>query len=117
MFQVIQNISELNQVIRTVVQIDGKSMALNLHIRWNSKIQRWLMTVMDEQKNVIVWNVPLQANESYESSNLLHQLAYKEIGSAWIFQIVNSPSSENPSSDNLGIDKEFALVWGDTVAD
>lgn len=117
MFQALQNNDDLNQVLRTVVQIDGKSMVLNVQFRWNAKIQRWLMTVMDEQENVLVWNIPLLKTEASTAANLLHQLAYKEIGSAGIFQIVNSPSSENPAADNLGLEKEFVLIWGDTVVE
>ena len=117
MIQALQTDDNRNQGLRTVVDIDGKNLVLNLQIRYNEKIDRWLMTVMDEQENVVVWNVPLVSGQPSPSANLLYQLAYKWFGSACAFPIVDHTTTENPTADNLGLDKEFAIIWGDTVGE
>ena len=114
MFSIIHNIGSLNQILKVVVPVDGKNLALNIRLRWNEKANRWLMSVLDDHGNALVHNIPLISAVSYPSANLLRQVGYKHIGSAAIWKLVENPSSDNPVVDNLGVDKEFALVWGDT---
>lgn len=117
MYQLINTADDLNQKIKTVVSVDGRNISLSIKLRWYDVIGLWLMTVYDEEDNVIVSNVPLLAGESFPSANLIRQIEHKGFGSAAIVALVANPTTENPGEKNLGVDKEFALLWGDTDAE
>ena len=114
-FSIINNIDSPNQILKVVLPVDGKNLALNIHLRWSNKRNRWYMSVLDDRENVLVHNIPLIASVSYPSANLLRQVGYKRIGSAAIYTLVEHPSTVDPGFDNFGIGKEFVLVWGDTL--
>lgn len=117
MLSIVKTIDDKNQRIRTVLEVDGKNIVLFIKLRWHEIAQKWFMSVDDENENTLIRNVPLVRGESYPTSNLLRQFAHLEIGSAYVVPMVESPSTENPSADNLGMDREFALIWGDTFAE
>lgn len=117
MFAMVKNIDAKNQRIRTVLEVDGRNIVLFIKLRWLEAVQKWYMSVDDENENTLLRNVPLVCAESYPTSNLLRQFAHLAIGSAYVVPLVENPSTENPVTDNLGIDREYALIWGDTFAE
>ena len=117
MLLAVTTISSRNQRIRTVLEVDGRNIVLFIKLRWLKAVQKWYMSVDDENENTIIRNVPLLAGKSYPTINLLRQFAHLGIGSAFVAPLVENPSTENPSDTNLGLDKEYALVWGDTFAE
>lgn len=117
MYSAINNIDSLNQRIRTVVQIDGVNKLLFIKLRWHKLTGKWHMSVDDSNEQPVVRNIPLLAGSGPGPGNLMRQLAHLGIGSAYVVPAVDHPSTENPVSDNLGLNGEFLLVWGDTVAE
>lgn len=111
----IPNAESLNQMVFISIPVDGKNIGLNIQLRWSDFKQLWFMSVFDGQETPLVTNIPLISSISLPSGNLLRQVSYKKIGSAFIVTLVDDPSTVNPSWNNLGVDKEFALVWGDTL--
>lgn len=108
----IDNSPSLNQLGRTVLEIDGKNTVLYIKLRWLDKIGKWMMSIKDERGDPIIRNIPLVASKSYPSADLLNQFAYMFIGSAAVLPTVNNPSTPIPADSNLGLNKEWVLVWG-----
>ena len=106
------NTPDTNQRLRTVLNIDGKNTVLYLQLRWHQKINKWMLSVSDEYKNPILRNIPLVGGYSYPSADLLAQFAHLFIGHAATFPFQNAPATPNPTYENLGRDKAWALVWG-----
>ena len=106
------NTDSMNQRDRCVLTIDGKSTVLFIKLRWHSKIKKWMMSMFDETNAPLLRNIPLVSSRNYPSADLLHQFAYIAVGHAAVLPTLNSPSTENPSWNNMGVGKEWALVWG-----
>lgn len=106
------NTADLNQLDRTVVEIDGKNRTLFIKLRWHKKISRWMMSVFDEANNPVLRNIPIVGGFDYPSADLLYQFYYLGIGHAASFPFEDDPSTENPSYNNLGFGKEWGLGWG-----
>ena len=114
MLSFINTSDDLNQRIRTIVPVDGKNIELVIKLRWYEVVGKWFMSVFDDQENPIIQNVPLLLGVTFPSANLLRAVSYKKVGCAYVYPLVENPSTPNPGRDNFGIDKEFALKWGDT---
>ena len=117
MLFMVKTIDSKNQRIRTVLEVDGKNIVLFIKLRWLGAVQKWYMSVDDENENTLIRNVPLLCGESFPTSNLLRQFGHLAFGSAYAAPLVERPTTENPGKNNLGTDKEYALIWGDTFAE
>lgn len=116
MITFIQNSSSLNQRIRVVLEVDKRNIVLFIKLRWCRAISLWMLSVFDEQETPIAMNIPVLRGETLPSANLLSHVEYKRCGTAFVFPLVDHPSTDNPGKDNFGIGKEYALAWGDTIA-
>lgn len=105
----------LNQRMSVSLTIDGKKTVLRISLRWHEIIGKWMMGVSDSEGNALVRNIPVLTAAGWNAGNLLKQVAYKAIGSAFIVPMVDEPSTENPVKENFNADKEFALYWSDTL--
>lgn len=114
MLQVINVGESLNQRIRAVVNVDEKNIVLFIRLRWCNYADKWFMSVFDEEENPIIYNVPVLLGVTFPSANLLRAVSYKKIGCAFVIPLVEKPTTPDPSWNNFGSDKEFALAWGDT---
>lgn len=117
MLAIINTGDSLNQRIRTVVEVDGQNIGLIIKLRWCGAVEKWFMSVFDEWENPIIRNVPLVLGVTFPSANLLRAVSHKKIGCAFVYPLVENPSTPDPARDNFGLGKEFALMWGDTRDD
>lgn len=106
------NSDSLNQRNRVVLNINGRNKVLFIKLRWHQKINKWLMSIADENNVPVIRNVPLVQAWSYPSINLLRQFGHLDVGEAGVLKTTAYPSTQNPSRDNLGVGKEWLLVWG-----
>lgn len=106
------NTDDANQLDRVVLDIDGENTVLFIKLRWHRKIQKWMMSIFDEENKPKVRNVPLVSSVDYPSANLLRQFDYLGIGVASVLPSINDPTTLIPSISNLGANKEWGLVWG-----
>lgn len=113
----INHTDSLNQRICTVVEADGRNIVLYIKLRWHKKTGKWFMSLDDENEQTIIRNIPLICGTQFPTANLLRQFAYLGLGSCFVLPLVDNPSTEHPAKGNLGGEKEFALVWGDTVGE
>ena len=109
---IVCNTPDLNQMDRCVLEIDGENRVLYIKLRWLKKTERWLMSIFDDEGNPVLRNIPLIAGQAFPSADLLDQFGYLGIGHASCFPTEHIPSTEQPSFDNLGLDKEWSLLWG-----
>ena len=106
------NTDDINQRDRVVLKIENKNRVLYLKLRWHVKIERWMLSIFDEDNNPVLRNIPLLAGFDYPSADLLRQFEYLEIGHAAVFSFTQEPNTPNPVADNLGAYKVWGLVWG-----
>lgn len=90
------------------MNIDGRDIALNFRYRYHPILGQWRLSVYDAQTNeCYVESIPLL---NLGQNNLIAPFAYLGIGSCYVYQKVQEPSTDDPSEDNFGI--EFGLAWG-----
>jgi len=109
--QIIPLTASPNQAFSARLQVDGKSLTLNLALRWSAMAGYWVMTISDSLGNLLVDSLPLLTGW-YPASNMLAQQGYLNIGSAMILNL-GSVDSDFPGIDDLG--SQFILLWSDTA--
>ena len=102
----------LYQGLNMNLPIGNDTKRVSLDLIYMEEIDRWVMSLFDLQTNEVYFrSVPLVA--SYNVINdLWKPFAYKGIGVFYCIPKTDSPSTENPSKDNLS---EFYMIWGDTL--
>lgn len=108
----LDNSLEANQRSRVIIDIDGRNTVLYVKLRWHVKTEKWMLSLFDEEGNPIIRNIPLVTSRSFPSADLLNQFAYMFMGHVSVLPTVNSPSTMIPYRDNLGVNREWMLVWG-----
>lgn len=99
-----------NQTFSTAIPINGVNRYFVFNLWYNYQAGYWLMTITDQQtEQVLVSNIPLLSS-TYNFSNLLRQMGYKNIGECYIAPLGNKRLS---MPDNTNIDTDFVLCWGD----
>ena len=99
-----------NQSLRVALSVDGKTITLQLSVRFNSQAGYWVLTITDQFGTTLLDSIPMLCGY-YPAANLLQQYAYLRIGSAYVINASGVPQ-DSPSVGNLGSD--FVLVWSDT---
>ena len=91
--------------------VEGKTKRVIFETRYLEGTDKWYVSVFDAQTgSPYCTYVPLIA--SYDIMvDLFEPFAHKRLGWLMCLALADSPSSENPSKDNLN---EFGLVWGDS---
>jgi len=101
-----------NQNFRCVIPVDGRNLALQFALEYNSEAEYWIMSLTDDVGGeVLVDSLPLIAGV-FPSANLLEQYSFLRIGSAVMVGTNPDNPPVMPDEHNLGTD--FQLVWGDT---
>jgi len=101
----------LYQAITMNLQIGEDTKRVSLELRYMEKTDLWYMSLYDLQTDEIYLSyVPLLASYGGKYNNLWKPFSYKEIGFLVCYPKSDSPTTENPSKDNLS---EFEIVWGD----
>ena len=108
------NMKDLNQSNEIVIPVDGSQRRVYVELRYLEATGKWYLTMEDVETGESYFRyVPVVA--SYTSLNdLVSPFSYKDIGQILCVPVVNSPSSVNPTKNNLN---EFAIVWGDNFAE
>ena len=117
MLNMIKNSDRLNQRVCTVVDVDDRNIVLYIKLRWHKKTGKWFMSVDDGNEKPLIRNVPVISGTEFPVANLLRQFAHLDVGSCFVVPLVDNPTTENPAKLTLGNGKEFALMWGDTIAE
>lgn len=99
-----------NQSFNVIVPVNDENKDLTLTLNYNEVADYWSLTIADTQTGQdLVSQIPML--ESYNDfSNILVQLGYLEIGSAFVIAIEETKLCR-PDSDDLGT--KYILVWGD----
>ena len=94
---------------RVSVPINGVSTYLLLTFRYNYIGEFWSLTIADSSQKTLVSNVPLVTGHK-GAQDLLRQLGYIGIGSAYVVNLVDNPTTDIPNFENWL--SEFDLWWG-----
>lgn len=99
-----------NQSFNVIVPVNDENKDLTLTLNYNEVADYWSLTIADTQTGQdLVSQIPML--ESYNDfSNILIQLGYLEIGSAFVIALDETPLFR-PNEDDLGT--KYILVWGD----
>ena len=108
--QVIPLTTAPNQTLQPTLNVDGKSLTLNLALSYNRMAGYWVMTIRDSQGNMVLDSIPLLVGQP-PANNILGQFGYLAIGSAYI---VNATGAAMDSPDDTNLGSDFLLVWSDT---
>ncbi len=100
------------QSLAVSLDIDGRTVSLQLRLRFSEMAGYWVLTIADRAGALLVDSVPLLTGD-YPAANLLGQHAYLGIGSAYVIN-ASGVAGDYPDAGNLGSD--FLLLWDDTPA-
>ena len=97
--------------MQVALNVDGKTLDVQLIISWNQIAGYWVMRIIDPATaTVLLDSIPLLCADP-PTSNLLGQYAYLGLGSAYIFNV--GGAGDSPDDTNLGTD--YQLLWGDSA--
>ena len=105
-----------NQSWEVSVNVDGQPTPLGVILRFNEIAQYWVMTITDQNGNLLLDSVPFVTGVAPDGSNLnaiqnlLNQFSYLDIGSAAVLN-ASGIAADRPNAFDLGTD--FLLLWGD----
>jgi hypothetical protein len=125
-----------NQSFTANLTVDGKSLSVEVSVRYAEMCGYWVMSISDTYGNLLIDSVPMITG-GYPAANLLAQQRYLQIGSWYIINVSNTiPTNianpygtggfgfgpypgdpgigDFPDDSNLGTD--FQLWVGDTPA-
>lgn len=100
-----------NQTFQASLTVDGAQLLLNLTLRYNEIAKYWVMTVEDQNGNLILDSIPLVTGND-PACNILKQFSYLEIGSCFVINQSGSNVPNLPDNNTLG--SSFVCIWGDT---
>lgn len=95
-----------NQSFTSTVPVNDKKIKFNFFLRFNTEQGCWMLTIKDEDKNILVSGIPLVCG-----LNILEQQSYLNIGSAYVIKLDDNIQRSMPNEFDLGTN--FVLVWGD----
>ena len=99
-----------DQQFNISLEVNGGSVYLNMHLRYNTEGDFWHMDISKpDNGEMLISNVPMLTGE-YPSADLLSQFQHLGIGSAIIVKATDDIKEDYPNFDQLGTD--FVLFWG-----
>jgi len=110
MAQIVPLTSSPYQTLTVTLNVDGKTLKLQLTVYFSEMAQYWLMDIANGSGTPILASLPLITGD-WPASNILAQYAYLGIGSVQIIN-VGQVSDDYPTSSNLGT--SFIMLWDDT---
>ena len=103
------NVLYQQQVLNLTV--NKKTTRVIFELRYLFRTDKWYVSLFDAQTGApLCTYIPL-VSSTIQLNNLLEPFSYKNLGWLACIPIVDEPSTENPSKNNLS---EFAIVWGDS---
>ena len=100
-----------NQTFTATLQVDGAPLTLQIELHYNEIAAYWVMTISDQNGNLLVDSLPLVTGND-PACNLLRQFSFLEIGSIYVINQTGSTTPNYPDNTNLGTG--FQIIWGDT---
>lgn len=101
-----------NQTFNTTIPINDRNVDITITLNYNEVAQYWTMTVVDTVEEKVLFSQLPMLTSSMDFANMLCQLGYKEIGSAFIFP-TNFTQASRPNDKDLG--KNYQLIWSDNL--
>jgi hypothetical protein len=101
-----------NQTFQVALDVNNTIVRLTLTIRYNEMANYWVLTIADNNGNVLMDNIPLVTG-SWPAANILDPYQYLGIGSAYVINASNAGVNDYPNATSLGTD--FVLLWGDNA--
>lgn len=99
-----------NQTFNMSIPVNDTNVDLTITLNYNSVAEYWMMTVTDTNTEEVIFSqLPLLCSFG-DFGNMLRQLGYKLIGSAFVFPS-NFTLPSRPDDKNLGTD--YKLLWSD----
>lgn len=103
------NVLHQRQIINLPFQ--KKSRRVVFEAEYLEEPDLWFISFYNAQDNSpICTKIPLIASHKYPF-NILEPFQHKNVGWMLCVPLVDEPSSDNPSRDNMG---EFGILWGDS---
>lgn len=112
MDQIVPLDSSANQSFTVSLSVDDNILTLQLVIGFSEMAQYWVMSISDNQGNLLLSSIPLITGD-WPAANLLAQYGYLQIGSAYI---INAGQVAIDYPDNVSLGTDFYLLWSDTAA-
>ena len=101
-----------NQTFYTTIPINDRNVDLTITLNYNDVAKYWSMTVVDTVEDKVLFSQLPLLTSFMDFSNILCQLGYKAIGSAYVFP-TNFTVASRPNDIDLG--KNYQLIWGDNL--
>ena len=97
------------------LNIDGGVCQLQLGFRLNPMAGYWILSISDQQGNLLRDSIPMLTG-TWPASNILGDAAYLKIGSAFIVNVSNdsSDTQDYPGPNDFGTGGSYLLLWDDT---
>lgn len=96
-----------NNTFSCKIPIDSKNITLTFTTHFNEVAGYWSVSITNSDGRELIHNLPI-----LPSQNILSQLAYMGIGSAYIVKGDDLTGEEWPGEESLGT--RWYLVWSDT---
>ena len=77
--------------------IDLESVNYNFNFRYNTRLNRWFMNILDTEENVLLSGVKVLIN-----FDLTYKYRYKDIPPGSFFCIDETGANQNPEREDLG---------------
>ena len=96
-----------NNTFSCKIPVDNKNITFTFTTHFNEVAGYWLVSISNSEGIELIHNLPV-----LPSQNILSQLTYMCIGSAYIIRGDSLSEEEWPSEESLG--SNWYLVWSDT---
>jgi len=99
-----------NQKFVVSVPVNGGNIQFKILLRYNDVANYWMATISNYRTNEeYCSSIPLLFSKA-AFFDILHQLAYKEIGKCMVYPLEEEAKSM-PNKEDLGTN--YLLIWGD----
>lgn len=99
-----------NQTFNSTIPVNGENKTFVFNLSYNYIAKYWNMTITDAAtEQILVSNIPMLSS-TFDFASILRQMEYKLIGNAYVVPVYDYSLS---APNNVNIESDFALMWGD----
>lgn len=99
-----------NQTFYTTIPVNEGNIDFTVTLNYNSVAEYWTMTLVNTTTQEVLFSGLPLLTSYMRFANILAQLGYKLIGSAYVFPLQWTEAAR-PDDTNLG--KDYVLLWSD----